>query len=81
MVTILAVAALALLALALLATGFVAVFREDQMRSPWFYWAWGIVVTLVMSVFISMSTWISVANFVLLLITAYMWNREEKEEA
>ncbi len=65
----------------LLAIGFVAVFRENQMRTPWFYWTWGTVATLVLSVLVVMPSYITVANFAFMLAAAFMWNKEEKGEA
>lgn len=70
-----------LVAFACIVMGFVSVFREGTMRTPWFYWTWGIVAVLVMSALIDLPMWIRVANFVILLASAVLWTRDTKEVA
>lgn len=70
-----------LVALAFVVAGFVAVFKEDTMRVPWFYWTWAIVAVLVMSMLIDLPMWIRVVNFVILLVSATLWARDAKETA
>lgn len=70
-----------LVALALIVTGFVAVFREDTMRTPWSYWSWAVVSVLVMSALITEPLWVRLINFAILLVTAGLWVRDWKEAA
>lgn len=70
-----------LVALTLLIMGFTAMFREDTMRVPWFYWTWAIVAVLVMAMLIDLPTWVRVVDFVILLASAFMWTRDTKEVA
>lgn len=76
-----AVFMLALTALALLAMGFVAVFREDSMRSPGCYYSWGVVAAMFVCVLDDAPRWVLVGNFVILLFTAWLWARDIKERA
>lgn len=70
-----------LVALTLTVMGFMAVFKEDTMRVPWFYWTWGVVAVLVMAMLIDLPMWVRVLDFVILLASAFMWARDTKEVA
>lgn len=70
-----------LVALTLIVMGFVAVFREDTMRTPWAYWTWAVVAVLVMSALLDLPMWIRLANFVIMLTSAVLWVRDWKETA
>lgn len=70
-----------LVALAFVVAGFVAVFREGSMRVPWFYWTWGIVAVLVMAMLIDLPMWVRWVDFVILLVSAFLWARDAKETA
>ncbi|AZS06710.1 membrane protein [Streptomyces phage Hiyaa] len=70
-----------LIALVLIVMGFVSVFREQTMRTPWFYWTWAVVAVLIMSMLIDLPMWVRVANFVVLLASAVLWTRDIKEVA
>ncbi|QNJ57674.1 membrane protein [Streptomyces phage Keanu] len=79
MALIVAVVLLTLLALALIVVGFVAVFREHTMRTPWSYWTWAIVSVLVMSALVDSPMWVRWANFAILLVVAGLWVKDWKE--
>lgn len=71
---------LALAAFALCVAGFMANSARfaGSMRSPGFYWAWGVVAVLAMSIFISVPTWVKVASFVVLVLTVGLMVKDNK---
>lgn len=66
-------------ALALFARGFMAISWEDRMRPPGCYFSWGVVAALFICVLTDSPFWVITVNFVILLVTAWLWWLDIKE--